>query len=188
MTASKLVDLDLTAADPPVWRVLVENEAYGPYTLGQMNAFIQDGRVTESSEVAKGALAPFAAASAHAELAVGARDPATAPAHEMGPAANYIVVARLSGSERAAIVAALNELGKFAETDPDAYVLRSRAKLAFIRRTLADAAPPSAKILIVDASRGRLAWCNLGPTADAHVQSVWDADLDDEITGSSQRR
>ena len=46
--------LDLSSIDPPIWRIMVSDVVYGPYTLGQMRAFVDEGRLLASSRVARG--------------------------------------------------------------------------------------------------------------------------------------
>jgi len=46
--------LDLDKVDPCVWRILVADKVYGPFTLGQLRVFILDGRINARSKIAEG--------------------------------------------------------------------------------------------------------------------------------------
>ncbi|MEM9055472.1 MAG: hypothetical protein AAGB16_09115, partial [Pseudomonadota bacterium] len=61
--------LDLSAIDPPIWRMLVNEVVYGPYTLGQMRSFVDENRLSETSQVAAGDGGAFMAADKHEALA-----------------------------------------------------------------------------------------------------------------------
>jgi len=162
--------LDLSEIDPPVWRVMVAGVAYGPYTLGQMRAFITEGRVGAATMIAEADGAAFEPASEKVQLATSFRDAVRTDIDEH--ASNYVVIARMNSGD-IAINNALNELGKFGEAMPGVFLLRSSAKLARIRDRLMSLSGATDRIMIIDASNDRLAWLNLGPEADIHMRAVW---------------
>ncbi len=170
--------LDLNEVDPPVWRVLVSGTAYGPYTFGQIQTFIHEGRIASGTKVAEGDGAAFIPASDVPALA-SAFGMAVRSDRAEEPA-NFIIVTRLAGSAERAVTQALNELGAFGEAIPGVYLLRSHARLSRIRDRLQTLTDLQDKVLIVDATHDRLAWFNLGPEADIHIHAVWDKDVGED--------
>jgi len=61
--------LDLGRIDPPIWRILVADVVYGPYTMGQMQSFLRESRLSPQSIVAMGDGGAFKPASEQAGLA-----------------------------------------------------------------------------------------------------------------------
>lgn len=169
--------IDLGQLDPPRWRVLVKNVAYGPYTLGQIKAFIAEGRVSLNSKLADGDGAPFQQA---ADIALLGREfeakatKARATATETPIPQNYLIVCRLSQTPEARFVSAMNTLGNFGEAMPSVYLLRSTLKLAAVQQSLREIVSDSDQVVIVNATMNRLGWFNLGMEADVHVRSIWD--------------
>ena len=177
---SKSPPLDLSAIDPPVWRVFANGQTYGPYTLGQLQAFIADKRLHPNSQVAKGDGAPILKAGDVKQLQAAFQDQ---KAHTLSPqaapqsASNYVVFAKLSADHEPALVEVLNRLGTFADVMTGVYVLRSTLKLATVQKAIRMDISSETPVLIVNASTDRLAWFNLGPEADDHLQHVWDKTL-----------
>lgn len=163
-------------ADLPRWRVLVQGTVYGPYTLSQVQTFVGERRIGANSRVAEGESNDFRAASEHAGLrALFETGETRADAEDV--AANYLVIAKLSGTGQMQLMGALNRLGKFAEVMPGVWALRSEAKQSRVRERLQATITTGDQVMIANASTGRLAWLNLGPEADVHIRRVWDADL-----------
>ena len=170
--------LDLSEVDPPIWRVLIQNTAYGPYTLGQMAAFIAEGRVGLHTKVAKGDGAAFVDAETVSSLQPALREKMSsqdsAAPEDDGEPHNYLVITRLSAGGNDTLMHTLNNLGSFGEAMPGVYVLRSASRLAKIQSMLRKLTGARDKVLIVDASTNRLGWFNLGPEADVHLRSIWE--------------
>ena len=170
--------LNLAEIDPPVWRVLVKDKAYGPYTLGQMRGFILEGRVTRKTKIAEGDGGAFKPAGDIPRLSM-AFGEHLAPTHaDINAPANYVIVAQLAGEDTNAVTGLLNSCGIFAEIASGLYVLRSRLRLAKLREAMDNLSNAGDRIIIINASNGRLAWLGLGQDADAQIRSVWDTDLD----------
>ena len=51
--------LNLGKVDPPVWQVMISGKVYGPYTRGQLLAFIAENRIRPRTKIAKGDGAQF---------------------------------------------------------------------------------------------------------------------------------
>lgn len=171
--------LDLSQVDPPVWRVLIKNTAYGPYTLGQMQSFVGEGRIGLQTKVAKGDGEPFVAAETIRELQDALREkhisqPRGQADGKTEASHNFIIISRLAGMGEDNLVKRLNTLGSFGIAMTGVYVLRSSVKLSALQQALQQATGARDEVLIVDATADRLGWFNLGPEADVHLRSVWD--------------
>ena len=167
--------LNLSEIDPPEWRVLVKGEVYGPYTLGQMKGFIDEGRVGPGTEVAAGDGGAFLPAGQQRRLARAFSDH-DASADE-DTVFNYLIIAKLTGTGEMQLISAINRLGLFAEVMPGVWALRSSMRQGKLRERLQQTVTSADQVMIANASNGRLAWINLGPEADVHIRRVWDADL-----------
>lgn len=157
--------LDLAQLDPPVWRVLAGQDVYGPYTLGQMKAFREDGRILPGTQVARGAGEAFRPAVEFAAIfganAAG-QEPLTTP-H------NFLLVVESPANDE--LVSRLGELCACLHAAPGVFVLRSRLRLAQLRAALAPLAGET--MLLVDASANRLAWSGLDPQTDRALRQLW---------------
>lgn len=165
--------LDLARLDPPVWRVLAGGEVYGPYTRGQMQAFIAQNRVAADTRVvgAKGGV--FRRAIDVPELsdlfAVAVSEEREAPA-------NLVVVSRIIGSANAALLRLLNQMGRSVEIAPGVHVLRTRVPLSRVRARIEGNTKKDDQVVIIDATHNRVGWLHLGPETDARLRQVWDSD------------
>ena len=91
------------------------------------------------------------------------------------PVCNYFIAARLvAGNERVEKV--LREAGKMTRAAGDMWVLRSRLTVQQLRNHLTMIMKPHEHFIIVNASKDRLAWFNIGVENDVNVRSVWDSD------------
>ncbi|WP_018147950.1 DUF4339 domain-containing protein [Henriciella marina] len=172
--------LDLSEIDPPEWRVLVNDNVYGPYTLGQMQGFIRERRIGAGTQVAEGDGGAFIPAQEHQPLvqSLKASLRPSVDAEAAGEPSNYLIIAKLTGTGEMQLISAINRLGKFAEIMPGVWALRSTVKQAKLRDRLKQTVTSSDQVMIANASSGRLAWLNLGPEADVHIRRVWDANVD----------
>ncbi len=175
--------LDLASLDPPVWRVASGEKAHGPFTLGQLQTFTQAGKIGPGTRISGGDGLPFRPAREIAQLKSVLAEAMAARAARLGGASNYLVVARSSSGAdtdaRRNVARTLNQLGRFTETMPGTYLLRSRLGLATVRRTLAEGAGgPETQMFIVEVRDGRLGWLGLPEAASAQVRSVWNAPAD----------
>ncbi len=166
--------MELGIIDPAIWRVLVSDEVYGPYTRGQMLAFIREGRVAPDTRIASGHGAAFVSAGNCAEFAE-AFGPVTDGAKS--EPANYLVASRIAGSHQQDLTRVLNQLGRFAEVAPGLFVLRSVVPLARIRQQIELVVEKDDQVIIVDATHNRIGHIHLGPESDARVRQIWDAKI-----------
>lgn len=168
--------LDLGTIDPPLWRVMIKGDVYGPYTLGQLQGFAEQRRVRPRTMIAKGDGAQFIPAedipelvpALRASLNASSRDADTEKSH------NYIINTNLKTAGEDDLVREMNGMGYFASILPNSYILNSLMPLTVVKQRLNDALTPSDSVLIVDASTGRFACINLPLESDAHLRSLWD--------------
>lgn len=179
--------LNLADLDPPVWHILSQTKAHGPFTLGQLQSFADAGKIGPLTRISSGDGEPFLPALDHAPLrgriaaAIGRRSA------QRAEASNFVIV---SGPEkgpetgpdsgaaphrRHALGAALNSLGRFAEPIPGTFVLRSDRPLADVRRALASAAPEGTQLIIFESRDARLGWTGLPSQGAESLRAVWDA-------------
>jgi hypothetical protein len=166
--------LDLSAIDPPIWRVMVNDSVYGPYTLGQMQAFCEEGRLRDTSKVAHGDGGAFVPAFQHETLRrllqpEVTRSEPTADAVQ----SNYLITLQTDEDGRTAAISVLNEAGQFSELMPGNFILETALTVIELRTQLSTVLAERGRCIIVNARTGQLAWMGLGPDADAHAKLIW---------------
>ena len=160
------------------WFVKVEGRVYGPYTGAQMRAFVGEGRVAPHSSVSDNREGGFAPAADIPQLKAWLDEARKAP-HEKRPlpadarTANFIIAADLKPEHRAAFEAALPEFGGVEPITDGVWILRGAASAAHLRNELSHLLGRDDKLLVVDASRDRSAWFNLGRDADERIRDLW---------------
>ncbi len=169
--------LDLSSIDPPIWRVMVDRAVYGPYTFGQLQTFVDEGRLSEVSRVANGDGGAFLPARAHAELMplFQAHPDNAAPVAQDEPS-NYFLTVQTDGDGRRAVIMFLNEVGTFSELMPGSFILTSSQTIVELRAQLATVLAERGRCVMVNARTGQLAWMGLKPDADAHAKLIWKRD------------
>ncbi len=160
------------------WFVKVEGSVYGPYTGAQMRAFITEGRVAAHSIVSDERDGEFASAAATPQLKAWLDEARRAP-NEKRPlpadakTANFIISAELADGNDTAFVGALGEFGDVQPISAGVWILRGAASAAHLRNELSHLLGKDEKLLVVDASRDRSAWFNLGRDADQRIRDLW---------------
>lgn len=179
---------DLEPAAPPPfesvkWRIMVGDKTYGPYPRTRVIEFLKEGRVTASTMLSCGQDPHFLRADSHPNLRWDFKaprrrkfgDPRLDPGETEVPVCNYLIAARLTGSNDK-FEKALRDSGKMNRAAGDIWVLRSRHTIQSIRNQLTNAMKPHESFVIVNATKDRLAWYNIGVEADIAVRGVWDSD------------
>lgn len=175
------------AAPPPFesvkWRIKIGEQEYGPYPRSRLIDFLKEGRVQAGSFIACGNDADYHRADHHPNLRWDFKGPKKRkfgdPRLDTGetevPVCNYFIAARLlAGNDRFERV--LSDAGKMTRAAGDMWVLRSKQTIQQIRSQLTIATRPHEHFVIVNASKDRLAWYNVGVEADIAVRGVWDSD------------
>lgn len=182
-----MADDDDGVPPPPIasvkWRIKVGEAEYGPYPRSRLIDFLKEGRVVAGTMLCCGADTEFVRADKHPNLRWDfspARkrkfgDPKLDPGETEVPVCNYFIAARLMSSNEA-FEKQLREAGKMTRAAGDMWVLRSRLTVQQIRNKLTSVMKPHEHFVIVNASKDRLAWFNLGVENDVAVRGVWDSD------------
>jgi len=165
------------------WRIRIADREYGPYPRTRLIDFLKEGRVQAATFVACGTDREYHRADHHPNLRWDFKGPKKRkfgdPRLDAGeteiPMCNYFIAARLlSGNERFERV--LREAGKMTRAAGDMWVLRSKQSIQLLRNQLTLAVKPHEHFIIVNASKDRLAWYNIGVENDIAVRGVWDTD------------
>ncbi|WP_233245753.1 DUF4339 domain-containing protein [Marinicauda salina] len=160
------------------WYVKVEGRVYGPYTPAQMQAFVGEGRVAAHSHVSENRETGFREASSVEQFSEWFEEARQGPEKQRPePAdartANFVVIAMLGQESRAAFEAALADFGEHEEMSNGVWLLRGATSAAILRNELSHLLDRDDRLLVVDASRDRAAWFNLGRDADQRIRDLW---------------
>lgn len=174
-------------APPPFegvkWRIKIGDKEYGPYPRSRLIDFLKEGRVQAGSWIACGNDTDYHRADHHPQLRWDFKvprkrrfgDPRLDPGETEVPVSNYFIAARLlAGNDRFERV--LREAGKMTRAAGDMWVLRSKLTIQQVRNQLTLAMKPHEHFIIVNASKDRLAWYNIGVENDIAVRGVWDSE------------
>ena len=162
----------------PAWRVKVDDTVYGPYSLEQMRKYVTEGRVAAHTLISAKKTALFKPAIEYELFAKDVQSIEASKHDSETNAANYIIFADIADQTTQPVIAVLNSIGRFAEATTNVYILRSALRIARVRAALEKICGPEDRVVVVDASRNRLAWLGLGHETDIHIRSVWNAEVD----------
>jgi hypothetical protein len=175
------------------WRINVSGQIYGPYTGQQIKAFATEGRLAPHSIVQAGE-GPWITAiddpvlgqlfvqkqtqkpsAPVAAQGFGARAAAeSAPAAQAEPtSANFVVIADLRSRGSGPFEAAISRLGDVYRLNQLVWLLHTDRTAGTIRNELIQHMGNNDHLVIVDATRGKTAWFNLGPEGDSKIRRVW---------------
>lgn len=175
------------------WRINVSGQVYGPYTGQQIKAFATEGRLAPHSIVQAGegpwitaiddpvlgqlfvqkqAAKPAAPAQAQGFGARAAVEPAAGAVAEPA-SANFVVIADLRSRGSGPFEAAISRLGEVYRVNPLVWLLHTDRSAGTIRNDLIQHMGQNDHLVIVDATRGKTAWFNLGPEGDSKIRKVW---------------
>jgi GYF domain 2 len=159
------------------WWVQVRGHDYGPYSLAQLTQFVADGRVRPNTPVSDDPAKGWTEARRIEPLMTPLRIAAARTEAPASDAANIFVHAEIHSGAWNGFLAALEGMGKLAELAPGFWLVRTRFSSGVIRNTLSQTLERGDRFIVVDATRDRFAWFNLGPEIDVHIKEVWNAAL-----------
>lgn len=163
---------------PASWWVQVRGQAYGPYTQAQMIRYIGEGRVRPNSPVAQAQNGDWIEArSVDALMAPFRATSFGASSKQTKEPANIFVHAELISGSHTAFIAALEGMGALCELTSSLWLVRTTHAAGVIRNALSQTLERGDRFVVIDASRDRLAWFNLGPEIDVRIKDVWNAPL-----------
>jgi hypothetical protein len=158
------------------WWVKVRGQSYGPYAMDQLSTFVAEGRIRPATLVTDkpdgawvearrvmGLMAPLRSDSAANDAAA--------------EAANTFVHAEIVSGSWNAFMAALESMGSVCELSPGLWLVRTRFSAGVMRNALSQTLERGDRFVVMDASRDRLAWFNLGPEIDVKISKVWNGPL-----------
>ncbi|MGE0829477.1 MAG: DUF4339 domain-containing protein [Hyphomonadaceae bacterium] len=167
---------------PESWWVQVRDSAYGPYSFAQLKQFIEEGRVRPNTLVSRERTGQWREVRLMQEflpvLRPNLRAAGAEPAADANAIANVFIFAEIHSGAWNAFIAALEAMGRIAELAPGFWLVRTRLSSGMVRNTLSQTLERGDRFVVVDATRDRLAWYNMGPGIDVSIREVWNAPLD----------
>lgn len=161
-------------ANASQWWVQIRGKAFGPYSIEQMARFMSEGRVRPTSMVSDKPDGGWTEARKMMSLR-GLRTPA--PANDVAEAANVFVHAEIVSGSWMGFVAALESMGTVCDLAPGLWLVRTKFTSGVMRNTLSQTLERGDRFVVIDATRDRLAWFNLGPETDVRIGKVWNGPL-----------
>ncbi|MDX2273888.1 MAG: DUF4339 domain-containing protein [Hyphomonadaceae bacterium] len=172
---SEVVAPERNASTGPQWWVQVRGQSYGPYSFEQLCRFVEEGRVRPNTFVSDKPESGWTEARRVGGLMQQQRSEVhTAPRVE---AANVFVFAEIRSGAWMRFMAALEAMGALVELAPGLWLVRTRHSAGVIRNNLSQTLERGDKFVVMDATRDRFAWYNLGPEVDVRIGHVWNAPL-----------
>lgn len=156
------------------WWVQIRGRSFGPYSIEQMAQFLSEGRVRPTTLVSDNGKTAWTEARKVMTLR-GLRAPQAA--NDASEAANVFVHAEIISGSWNAFMAALESMGQVCDLAPGLWLVRTRFSAGIIRNTLSQTLERGDRFVVVDATRDRLAWFNLGPEVDVRIGKVWNGPL-----------
>lgn len=164
----------MSIANASQWWVQIRGKAFGPYSIEQMARFMSEGRVRPTSLVSDKPDGGWTEARKMMSLR-GLRTPA--PANDAAEAANVFVHAEIVSGSWMAFMAALESMGHVCDLAPGLWLVRTKFTSGVIRNTLSQTLERGDRFVVIDATRDRLAWFNLGPETDVRIGKTWNGPL-----------
>lgn len=176
------------------WMVTVEGQAYGPYPLEQMTAFIAEGRIVAQSLIGPPGQAPYPAGNdpAFMEIFNPPKPRAAAVAERLAPAerapmqkfgrnaeegdgqpCHFVILADIKSRSINGFEEAVFNLGQAYPLLPMAWLLTSTFPLNAVRNALVQTLGTLDVLFVVDTTHDKAAWYNFGPEADARIRRIW---------------
>lgn len=175
-----------------LWTISVGGRTYGPYSAEQMRAFANEGRLAPQSLVARSGETDYRPADTEADLASLFRAPKPAavaevmenasPAfgrhgdeHDNAPA-HVVILADMKSRSVTGLEEEIYNLGPCYTLMPQAWVLKTDLPVNVLRNMLVQKCGKLDTLFIVDATRDKATWFNLGPEADTKLRRLWAKD------------
>ncbi len=160
------------------WFVKVDGRVYGPYTPAQMRAFVGEGRVASHSEVSETRDQGWRKAGEINQFNLWMDEMRREPSERTQPqvktqTANFVVIAQLEADNVASFSQTLRNYGEIETIGAGVWLLRGATTAAILRNELSHVLEREENLLVVDASRDRAAWFNLGQDSDQRIRALW---------------
>lgn len=154
------------------WRLVTHDPVLSSYLVQvQPAASTQQVPVPATVQAAKYAPAPTQPAPSTQPNTVGRV--AQAHANIEPETSNFIILFDVKSRSIARIEQAIMNLGPACKLAPNVWIVSSNETIATVRNTLFEHFGRTDSLFIADASRGKAAWFNFGPEAEARIRRVW---------------
>lgn len=177
----------------PNWTISVGGRTYGPYTAPQMQSFAVEGRLAAHSLVARSEDGQFGPASHDPDLGflfqpaeAATRGSKDSPLSDEAPRAfghaeveehdepsHFLIVADMKSGSIANVEEEIFRLGPAYAVLPQAWVLSCELPIGAVRNLLVQKLGKLDMLLVIDATRDKISWSNLGIEADTRIRRVW---------------
>ncbi len=160
------------------WFVKVRSDIFGPYPRERIRGFIAEGRVRARTLVAAHPADRFAPAEEFPELAdmlapeMPVRRTPPEPRRAQGPLATFFIVADVEKDTLDMVEDLLNTMGPCTYAAHGVWMVRAATTAELIRNTLTKVLTAEDTLIIVDATRDRAAWFNIGQDRDAALRAL----------------
>lgn len=158
------------------WWVQVRGKSFGPYGIEQMARFMSEGRIGPATPVSSDPEKGEWIEARRATALRGLRAPAASNDTAV-EAANVFVHAEIVSGCWNGFMAALESMGAVCDLAPGLWLVRTKFSCSVIRNTLSQTLERGDRFVVMDATRDRLAWFNLGPETDVRINKVWNGPL-----------
>jgi GYF domain 2 len=173
------------------WSMNVGGRTYGPFTLERMRSFASEGRLAPHSLVTREGAEDWHPAANEPDLAdlfaPGTSENAVpAPVHSSAPdaagskpeapevtRAQFAVIIDPKARGPAGFDQAICALGPAYQLLPNMWIVSTEHTANAVRNRLVQELGKADSLFVVDATRGKAAWFNFGPEADARIRRVW---------------
>jgi hypothetical protein len=177
------------------WTMNVGGRVYGPFSTERIRGFATEGRLAANSLIAReggsdwreaGEIPEFAdlfarqakqspAPAEERPVLVPDNPPTPAPAPELpeGQRTQFAVVVDVKSHGSGNLEKAIAALGPSFKLLPNVWIVSSDQSVNALRNRLIQELGKADTLFVVDASRGKAAWFNFGPEADARIRRVW---------------
>ncbi len=175
------------------WHVHFSGQTYGPYSSTQMQAFVEEGRVVETSLITHQLDRGFYRASAYPvfktwseanaqsqpveqasamKVAVGQSHKA-APLQSRGPAV-FLIMAEIRSGQTMRFLQTLQSHGKAQRIGDTVWLLKATSSVDILRRSLSQDLSKQDRLFILDSFKNDKAWFNIGADMDQRIRDLWE--------------
>ena len=188
MLMGETVDKNSNKATPvhdSKWRLKIGDQIHGPYTFKQMRSLVMQGLLSPHSMIALANSQDWKIATQDSDIAsifhghsnkkFGSRVRATPLAEERAPSKgnNFILVFDIKSESNTDLEQTIMRLGRASRLTNNIWILHGDYTAGTLRNTLIHYLGKNDTLFVVDTTRSKAAWFNLGPEMDSKIRKVW---------------
>jgi len=167
---------------PDRWEMKIGRSVYGPYTREEMESLATQGLLAPHSRIAKHGSRNWNRASADPVIGEifgrkfrdNTQQATDQEAAAEAQATNFALFLEIASDSNIDLFQAIRNLGPSSRISRSCWLVKSERSAAAIRNALIPLMANADSLLVVDTSKSKLAWFNLGPEADSKIRKVWD--------------